>query len=192
MGTKRSMPLASSKGSSHLSHVSHPSTPNATPQTPSPANLQPLPRKPAKKQIPLLFRDILVHIFRPPLTILLHLIHAITHNIQLLRPLIKLPCHVLSPALRRLRARNARRTRRAESREPVLFCGCGHHAFARWPIRSSDEKIKVGGTHVLSSGYPLYVGDCRSRRNDGLWVEELVLGSGKRLAGAPNAQHGDL
>lgn len=119
-----------------------------------------------------------------------HPFNTVTHNPQLLRPLIQLPSHILPPAL--LTTRHTCLRRACSPSLPSLLRRSGHHALTRRTIRTAYQKIQVSGADILRPCNPLQAGNGGAGRDHSFGIEELVLRRRQRLAGAPNVEHGDF
>jgi hypothetical protein len=119
-----------------------------------------------------------------------HPFNTVTHNPQLLRPLIQLSSHILPPALLTTRRTCLRRARSPSL--PSLLRRSSHHALTRRTIRTTYQEIQISGTDILRPCNPLQAGNGRAGWDHSFGIEELVLRRRQRLAGAPYVEHGDF
>lgn len=101
--------------------------------------------------VSLLSPDELVHIVRPSLALVLQVVHCVSHDSQLLRPLVQLPRQILTPALLCLRCRlDASSSAIPLSSTPPRGRRV-HHALAWGAVWPAYEEVEIQRRDILGA-----------------------------------------
>lgn len=127
----------------------------------------------------------------------LEVIHAVAHNVQLLRPLVQLPRQVIAPAFLATARTSLLQSLLSLSGpgRPLLRGGSGNHPLGRRSVGPADQQIQVRRRYVLHAADPLQGADGRPRRHGEVRVDDpvgVVVERASAAAAVPGGQDGEF